>query len=614
MDYKKLNRIMAAAMFLISAVVYGMTVAPTTSYWDCGEFISSAYILGVPHPPGSPLYVLVGRLFTMLPFPEDIGLRVNIISVIVSAFTVMFTYLVIVRLLREWRGIPQTGEQHLITCVSGAIGALAFAFSDSFWFNAVEAEVYAVSMFFTAFVAWLILLWVEKTETDPKAGDRILLIIAYLVGLATGIHLLNILALPTVFLIIYFKKFEFNLASFSKFLAASLAGFLVIYFGIIQGIPSVIDVSFWLLLALLLTLFGFIYYAINNQQWALSMVLLAIMLVTVGYSTYTALYIRSNLQPAINENSPNVPSRFVSYLNREQYGDIPITERRAPLWEYQIKKMYIRYFGWQFIGKGATLGSDGYIVDTFSLRGLMALPFLVGLIGMMYHFQRDWKRAFSILTLLIMTGVAITMYLNQEDPQPRERDYAYVGSFFAFAIWIGIGATSLLEMVAGAIRAKSPLRKIGIGAMIVLLFVAVPIKMYSFNADEHDRSGNYVAYDYSYNILETCEPNAILFTNGDNDTFPLWFLQYVYGIRTDIRVVNLSLLNTDWYIKQLRDEEPKVPIAWNDATIDNLTPQLWKDKKMEIIFPRTRALEKLAKKEDNAVLTPDQIADTTKIE
>lgn len=571
---------MAFLLFLISLIVYGMTVAPTTSYWDCGEFITSSYILGVPHPPGSPIYVLIGRLFTMLPFPEDIGLRVNLISVIVSALTVMFTYLVIVRLLREWRGIPETVEQKVVIYTSGVIGALAFAFSDSFWFNAVEAEVYAFSMFFTAIVVWLILVWVEKADQHEPAADRILLLIAYLIGLATGVHLLNIMALPTVFLIIYFKKFDFNLTTFGLFMVVSLLGFMSIYnpffdLSIVDGIPWVLkNFSFAGVAVLVVALFIGVYYAITNQKRILSLVLLAILLITVGYSTYTALYIRSNLQPAINENNPNVPARFVSYLKREQYGDIPITERRAPMWEYQIKKMYIRYFGWQFIGKGTTFGADGYILETLSTKGLMGLPFLVGLIGMFYHFNRDWKRAFSILALFIATGVLITVYLNQEDPQPRERDYAYVGSFFAFALWIGLGATAMLELIAGSFRRSAALKKVGIGLTIVLLLFAVPIKMFGFNFHQHDRTGNYVAYDYSFNILQSCDPDAILFTNGDNDTFPLWFLQYVYGIRKDVRVVNLSLLNTPWYIKQLRDEEPKVPISLADEQIDRLEPNI----------------------------------------
>lgn len=606
MEHNKLNRIIAAIIFVIALIVYGRTVAPTTSYWDCGEFITCAYMLGVPHPPGAPLYILVGRIFTMLPFFDDIGLRVNILSVILSAFTVMFTYLIIVRLLREWRGVPETIEQKIIMYTGGVIGALAFAFSDSFWFNAVEAEVYAVAMFFTAIVVWLILVWSEKAETP--ASDRIILLIVYLMGLATGAHLLNVLALFTIGLIIYFKRTEFNLSSFAIAAVAMVVAFGAIYPGIVKGIPWVLDFSFVALAGLVLVILLGIYYAIKNQQRIMSLILMSILLMMVGYSTYTAIYIRSGLQPAINENNPNVPARLVSYLNREQYGDIPLTERRAPMWEYQIKKMYIRYLGWQFIGKGETIGQDNYIVETISTHGLMGLPFLVGLIGMFYHFNRDWKRALSILALFIMTGVAIAIYLNQEDPQPRERDYAYVASFFAFALWIGIGASAVMELVYTSFTRSMALRKIAVGLTIVLLVVAVPYKMIAFNYDEHDRTGNFVAYDYSYNILQTCEPDAILFTNGDNDTFPLWFLQYVYNIRRDVRVVNLSLLNTDWYIKQLRDEEPKVPITYNDKEIEELQAILWPEpKRLRIDVPREKVLEHLQKGEDNAVLKLENV-------
>lgn len=610
MDHRELNRIIAVAMFVVGLIVYGITVAPTTSYWDCGEFIACSYMLGVPHPPGSPLYVLIGRIFTMIPLFEDIGLRVNIISVIVSALTVMLTYLVIVRLIRQWRGIPQTTEQKLMMYTGGVIGALAFAFSDSFWFNAVEAEVYAMSMFFTALVIWLIMVWTEKWNT--AWGDKLLLLIAYMVGLAIGVHLLNLLALPTVFLIIYFKRKELNLSSFTLFAVASALGLGAIYPGIVKGIPWVLDTySFTVLGALVVVLFLATSYAVRNHQRVLGLILMSAVLIVVGYSTYAALYIRSGLDPAIDENDPEVPSRFASYLNREQYGDIPLFERRAPVWEYQIKKMYIRYFGWQFIGKGTTLGSDNYIAETIAFRGLWGLPFLVGLVGMAYHFHRDWKGAVSVLTLFIVAGLMLVLYLNQEDPQPRERDYTYVGSFFAFALWIGIGAHYLLEYVTDLFRRDSSLRNVGIALMIILLAMAVPVNMLAFNFHEHDRSGNYVAWDYSYNILQSCEPNAIIFTNGDNDTFPIWYLQYVENIRPDVRVVNLSLLNTNWYIKQLRDEEPRVPIDLKDDAIDRLQPQLMPQQKervrLSLRVPRSTVLAYLEKSEDTAELTPEEV-------
>ncbi|MFQ5676455.1 MAG: DUF2723 domain-containing protein, partial [bacterium] len=499
MEHKKLNRIFGFAIFLIALIVYGKTVAPTTSYWDCGEFITSSYILGVPHPPGAPLYILVGRIFTMIPdwLISDIGLRVNIISVLTSAFSVMFAYLIIIRLLREFRGLPETLEEKINIYASGIIGALGFAFTSAQWFNAVEAEVYAVSIFFTTIVVWLILVWTEKAENP--VSDKFLLLIAYLIGLATGVHLLNILAIPTLFLIMYFKKAELELKTFILWAAGAVAVFGAIYPGIVKGIPWLLNQFSFVSIGLvvLMILFG-IYYSVQNRSRILSLALMSVLLISIGYSTYAALYVRSDMQPEINENHPNTPEKFVSYLNREQYGDIPLTERRAPLWKYQIEKMYIRYFGWQFIGQGTTLGPDNYIAETISTKGLMALPFLVGLIGMVFHFSRDWKRGSAILALFIMTGVAITIYLNQEDPQPRERDYAYVGSFFAFSLWIGIGASAIIELVQNGFRQNSSLKPVGIGLTLLLLAVAVPFNLYKFNAPSHDRTGNYVAYDYSY--------------------------------------------------------------------------------------------------------------------
>lgn len=616
MEHQKLNKIIGFAVFVISLIVYGKTVAPTTSYWDCGEFITSSYILGVPHPPGAPLHVLVGRVFTMIPdwLISDIGLRVNMISVLLSALSVMFAYLIIVRLIREFKGIPETIDQKINIYTAGVIGALGFAFTDSQWFNAVEAEVYAVSIFFTAIVVWLILVWLEKAENP--VNDKILVFIAYLIGLATGVHLLNILAIPTLFLIVYFKKSALNIKTFSLWAAGAIAAFAAIYPGLVQGIPWLLNKFSFLTIGLVtLGVFFAIVYAVKNQKRLLSLGLMSILLVSVGYSTYTALYIRSDMRPAINENHPNTPQKFVSYLNREQYGDIPLTDRRSPMWEYQIKKMYVRYFGWQFIGQGMTLGRDNYIVETLSLHGLMGLPFIIGLVGMFFHFNRDWKRASSILTLFIMTGIAITIYLNQDDPQPRERDYAYVGSFFAFSIWIGMGASAILELVQNAFRQNSSLRKVGIGLTILLLIVAVPSNLYQHNAHSHDRSGNYVAFDYSYNILQSCGPNAILFTNGDNDTFPLWYLQYVEGIRDDVRVVNLSLLNTPWYIKQLRDEEPKVPITFTDAQIDQLGPALWSEPKMaRVEVPRDKLIKEFEKGEDNASISIEDVPQNPAIE
>ncbi len=587
MTTKKINRIFAAVIFLISLYLYLRTIAPTTSFWDCGEFIACSYILGIPHPPGAPLFLLLGRVFALIPWAADIGLRVNVISAITTAFSIMFTYLIIVQLIKLWRGVPKKIEDYILMFSGGIIGALALAFSDSVWFNAVEAEVYAISLFFTTIVVWLILVWNEKA--DNPQSDKYLLLIAYCVGLAIGVHLLNILALPAVFLIIYFRKYRFDIGSFLLFSLASILILIAIYPGVVKWIPNLaLKLSGWLFLLIVLALLTAIYYFIKTKNRTVAIIIISFFLVLLGTSTYGMIYIRSNLDPAIDENDPEDLEKFVSYLNREQYGDWSYIERRAPLWEYQIKKMYIRYLGWQFIGKGDAHGSDGFLADIINFNGLFGIPFLLGIFGMVHHFFKDHKRALTLLLLFFMTGLAIVFYLNQPDPQPRERDYVYVGSFFAFALWIGIGVAGIMESILEGFQGKNSLfQKIALITVLIITLLIVPVNMLAFNYHTHDRTGNYVAYDYSYNILESCEENAIIFTNGDNDTFPLWFLQNVEGIRTDVQVVNLSLLNTNWYIKQLKKSNPPVPITLSDAEIDKLTIKLWPEKKtIKVPVPR----------------------------
>ncbi|OGB99365.1 hypothetical protein A2V82_00765 [candidate division KSB1 bacterium RBG_16_48_16] len=616
-NYKIIHRVCAGFAFLFSFIIYLKTIAPTVSFWDCGEFITCSYILGIPHPPGAPFYLLLGRLFTMIPFSADIGFRVNIISVITTALTVMLTFLIIVRLIKQWRGEPKNREDVVILCASGLIGALGFAFTDTLWFNAVEAEVYAISMFLTAAIVWLILAWLEKA--DQTGAERYILLIAYLLGLAIGVHLLMILAIPAIGLIVYFKHLDqkdekVNLKNLLIFAVVSVLIFVAIYPVIVKYVPALGgDLGLWAFIVLLAAIVLGIYYAHSYGKKILTLVLMSLMLVLVGYSTYAMIYIRSGLDPAIDENDPETMPQMMAYLNREQYGTWSTFPRRFPglapewefeaqypgrgyasfnfgkqmdfLWNYQIKKMYLRYFGWQFIGKGTTLDAESFIAENFSLSGLLGLPFLLGLIGMVHHFYRHWRHALSISALFILTGVAIVIYLNQEDPQPRERDYVYVGSFFAFALWMGMGVSAILEWIQESAKA-GVLRKALFATAIVLFAFMAPINLLAYNYAEHDRTGNYVAYDYSYNILQSCEPNSILFTNGDNDTFPLWFLQYVYGIRTDVRVVNLSLLNTPWYIKQLKHEEPRVPISLSDDEVDNLAIRGWQKQAIRIPVSR----------------------------
>ena len=569
----KTDRIFAAIAFAAGFLTYWSSVAPTTSFWDCGEFIACSYIMGVPHPPGSPLFLLWGRVMSLLPIANDIGLRVNMISVIVSSFSLLFLYLTTVRLIRMYRGPDKNWEDSIIVGGGALIGTLVLGFSYSFWFNSVEAEVYSASTFFTAITLWLILKWTDHAD-EPK-GDRILLFMAYTIGLATGVHLLNLLALWSLFMIIYFHKYKFTVKGFLIQLAIASAAFLIIYPGVVKYIPSSMKSISILAPAVLVIILVLILRWVNqNRHRVASLGLMTLLLIILGYSTYGMLFIRSNLGPRINENHPDTLDKMIYYLNREQYGQIDPFHRRWNndpkysstwdfFWRYQVHHMYTRYFLWQFVGMEGDKQNSGVDFSKF-----WALPLLLGFIGLALHFQRDGKRAFVIFTLFLMAGYGIILYLNQNDPQPRERDYSYVGSFYAFAIWIGIGASFLIETVRQLFRKSAGARKFGLGAASLLILAAVPFNMLVKNYDICKRSGNYVAWDYSHNIFESCEPNAIIFTNGDNDTFPLWYLQEVEKIRLDIRVVNLSLLNTGWYIKQLKHEGPRVAISFSDDYID----------------------------------------------
>ena len=620
----------AAIIFLITFVIYFDTMAPTVSYWDCGEFIAVSHTLGVPHPPGSPFFLLLGRIFSMIPFNEDIAFRVNIISPIVSALAVMLLYLTIVKIVTHWRGKVENLTDVLIVFGGASVGALTFAFTDSHWFNAVEAEVYAFSTFFTAIVVWLILLWNEKA--DQSGHERYILIIAYMIGLATGLHLLNLLAIPFVTLIIYFRKYKLEWQSFGITVLITVIIFFVIHNGIIKGLPKMaagfLGVGGTVLV--ILSVFVLMVWAIMNKQNLLSIAATSVVLILIGYSTYTLIYIRSNQDPTIDENDPETVRAMISYLEREQYGSVGQFPRRfnglrqmyevagpprgenrtytarqkaqyrktdldkqwAFFWDYQIKKMYNRYFLWQFAGRGPSteqgvtpMGANSREDGVDWTQFVLPLALILGLLGMVYHGSKDQRMSFSIMSLFLLTGYAVILYLNQDDPQPRERDYSYVGSFFAFSIWIGAGVAAVGEFIQSKISNKEiSTRVISITLALSILFV--PGVMLSVNYHSHDRSGNYVAWDYSYNILQSVGPNGILFTNGDNDTFPLWYLQEVENVRKDVAVVNLSLLNTPWYIKQWKEARPDETkfINLTDKKVDEITSRLtrWEERKVQV--------------------------------
>jgi hypothetical protein len=429
---KSTGFLIALLVFLTAFLTYWSTIAETTPFWDASEFISCGYILGVPHPPGAPLYILLARIFSMLPLAEDIALRINVLSAIFSALASMLAFLIIVRLLELWQGKGKSFEQRFIQYAGGVIGALAFTFSDTQWFNSVEAELYSGSLLLTALIFLLILKWTEQSG-QPDA-DRTMLLIAYLAGLALGIHLLSILVLPAVFLIVYFQRNQLSWRSFARFTIGAAVAFGITYPVVVKQIPQMLaSFSFMVIIAFFGAIILAVHAAIKKQKRHFVLALTSLLLVITGYSTYTTLFIRSQHDPVIDMNNPDNAERFVHYINREQYGDWPLWPRRASLWDYQIKEMYIRSFGWQYIGKGDSYDANRRIAETISLRGLWGLPFLMGLIGMAHHFRKDWRRAASILVLFLMTGLAIVFYLNQENPQPRERDYVYTGSFLAFA-------------------------------------------------------------------------------------------------------------------------------------------------------------------------------------
>jgi len=661
-EHRTRNIFFAVLSFSYAFVIYTLTVAPTASFWDPAEYIAISHTLQVAHPPGSPFFALMGRIVSMFMPTEYVAWSINMISVTASSFTIMLLYLIIVRLIEEWRGpADEMIFNDKLGLYGGALfGALTFTVTHTQWFNAVEAEMYGTSMFFTALVVWLALRW--SANHDRPYSERWLVLVAYVFGLGIGVHLLNLLALFFVAMIVYFKKFAFSIKSFAILMATSIIAFLSIYPVTIIHLPDLagkigpmtyglIGPITFIVLFLSLIIFG-IYYTHTKGYRIANMVLLAYTMIIIGYSSYSLVIIRSQAEPAIDENDPSTVEAFVSYLSRDQYGQSPLLrgntfnnrtgniDRSEEIFfprrhssqpqhleyysnfdsdfqffmNYQVNHMYLRYFNWNFIGREADVQDSGWYSGFTDTRhkdnpansAYFFLPFLFGLLGMVFHFRNDWRRALSVLALFILTGLAIIFYLNQTPYEPRERDYAYVGSFFAYAIWVGLGATGLIELLKQTIG-KNRFASYG---TLVVMFIAVPFWVAAENWPSHDRSERYVARDYAYNLLNSVEKNAILFTNGDNDTFPLWYLQEVEGVRTDVRVVNLSLLNTDWYIKQLRDrqthESLPLPITVTDQEIEQMTTQLELHQPGDITIPVHKEFLRSVFE-----ASPEQLEDTT---
>ena len=613
MNHTRLNRLVGASVFLVSLVVYLRTLSDTVVFWDVGEFIAAAFFLQVPHPPGSPLFLMIAKLFSMLPTAHDPAVRVHLVSPIASALTAALLYFSIVMLILRWKERPVVLVDKLAMYGGAAIGALSLTFAPTFWFNAEEAEVYGLSMLFVGLITFLALQWNERA--DVPGSERYILLLAYLIGLSVGVHLLSLLVMFPFMLIFYFRRYTFSISSFLIFAVASLGVFALVYPGIIKWLPGLMDgsvsvngqeyssVAIALLPYLIIggALYG-VYYSHLRGEKLLNMALLSALLIVLGYSTYTLVMIRANEHVPMNEDNPNTLTRLESYLNREQYGEAPLLNRRyltEPKYQatyaryssdtdyflrYQLDHMFLRYFLWQYAGISGDKQDAGV-----NWHQLLGIPLIVGIFGCCYQFVKDRRMWFVVLTFFIIMGVVLAFYFNMQEPQPRERDYFFVGCFFAFSMWIGIGALGLIELARKLFK-EGTAQTYATGGVLLVGFALIPVNMLRTNFRDADRTGNYVAWDYSYNLLQTCEPDALLFTNGDNDTFPLWYLQDVEGVRRDVRIINMSLANTPWYVHQLKDEAPfgakKVPLTLSDAQIDALKPFRWEVRQMTLRVPR----------------------------
>ncbi len=705
MSFRRINNITGWAICFIACMVYLLTMEASGSFWDCGEFASSAYKLQIPHPPGAPLFVLLGRIF-MIPFsnPDNAILGLNSMSALMSGFTILFLFWSITHFARKIveRNNPNalTSNQVFSIMAAGVVGALAYTFSDSFWYSAVESEVYASSSFFTAIVFWAILKWEQDVTGEQLNGirghftraDRWLILIFYLIGLAVGVHLLNILTIPSIVMVYYFKRY--NVTKWGTFWAfiigclvtgivqvpmiqwtIKLAGQFDILFVNDFGLPFFSGFSFFFVFMAVI-----IYYMLRlakKKNWNfLKLAMWSFAFVLLGFSTYYTTLIRSIADPGVDMFNVDNPVSLVGYLSREQYGDWPVLfgqdftaqptsqdpvetyikgkgkyEKKgrkynteyAPedkhlfprMWDnsndqghadyyasfagigkdqktgayydkptmgdnisffvsYQFNWMYFRYFMWNFAGKqndiqgidmgnvrdgnwltgisfwdNARLGDQSKMPDTIkhnkANNKLFCLPLILGILGLIYQYKKDKKDTLVTGLLFFFTGFAIIIYLNQAGNQPRERDYAYVGSFYAFAIWIGLGVLYVKELFEKFMQTS-----IANYASAGLCLLAVPVLMASQEWNDHDRSHKVLARDLAVDYLQSCAPNAILITFGDNDTYPLWYAQEVQGVRRDIRVINSSLLGTDWYINQLRykvNQSDPIDVLWTPEEI-----------------------------------------------
>ncbi|PSK94487.1 glycosyltransferase family 117 protein [Taibaiella chishuiensis] len=703
MNFRKINNLTGWIVFAVSYIVYLATMERTVSFWDCGEFLSTAYRLEVGHSPGAPLFMLLGRLFGMFADPQNVALYINSLSALMSGLTILFLFWTIThfarKLLVQHEDDWTTGKMVAIMG-AGAVGALAYTFSDTFWFSAVEAEVYATSSFFTAIVFWAILKW--EHNADAPHADRWLVLISYLMGLSIGVHLLNLLTIPALAMVYYFRRFTPTLKGgiLAFILGCVLLG--TVQVGLIQGVPILaskfellfvnsfglpLDSGAIFFMLLLVALFAFLLiWAKKKGKYILHMSMICVVFALIGYSSYVSIIIRSRADVPIDMTNPDDMLSLISYLQRDQYGAQPIVTgpdfdskpseykpgkpvyaetkkdgkvyyeqvgnrqsepvyagdqtrffpriyssdpshenfyrqflniqgTEAPtgadnykfFFKYQLNWMWWRYFLWNYAGRQNDYQGTSYgeaqngnwftgikPVDKFFGRGdidqmpdsyknnrahnqLYFLPFILGILGMVYQFNRDKRDGVIISLLFFFTGIAIVLYLNNTPQQPRERDYAYAGATYAFAVWIGLGVLMVTDWFRKALKQGASAAT----AATAICLLAVPVLMAAQEWDDHDRSQKTLARSTAYNVLSSCDSNAILFTIGDNDTYPLWYMQEIEGYRKDVRIINTSLIAIDWYIDQLRNkinDADAVPMLWK--------PQDYQANKRDVVFYR----------------------------
>ncbi|MDR0725759.1 MAG: DUF2723 domain-containing protein [Prevotellaceae bacterium] len=704
MRYKKLNNIIGWTVFAIAALTYISTVESTASLWDCSEFILSAYKLEVGHPPGAPLFMMIGHLFTLFASPENVALMINIFSALCSAFTILFLFWSITHLVRRFvnKSIAELSASEIVMIIGcGIVGALVYTFSDTFWFSAVEGEVYAASSLMTAVVFWAILKWEE--QADSQYANRWLVLIAYILGLSIGVHLLNLLVVPAIVFVYYFKKYEVTQKGIIYTSVISIVLLAVLVWGVIPITPKIAS---WVellfvntmglpinsgLLFFVILLTAALVYAVRNTcrkgRVLMNTIMLCLSFCLLGYGSYAMIIIRSSANLPMDQNKPDNIFSLIKYLNRDQYGSRPLfkgpyftakdydirhdakyirlgnkyvdkdisqtviyknTTFFPRMWssradhaevyklyvtgknpsfannmrfflDYQIGFMYFRYFMWNFAGrqndmqasigdptKGnwisgikaideARLGNmdnmPSYLADNKGNNKYYFLPLLLGILGLLFQLSKD-KKGFTLVALLFFfTGIAVIMYLNQTPNEPRERDYAYAASFYAFAIWTGIGVAFLYNLL------NNVLKKNLAAPVALILGLPVPVIMAQQNWDDHNRSGRYVATDFGYNYLNSCDRNAVLYTFGDNDSFPLWYNQEVEGVRRDIKVANSMYLASDWYYMQMMRRSYEAPPLATTATpakiigetraylpVEELRPNLYLNQALQFIF------------------------------